>query len=112
MNLGNMRERITIKGQTIAVSGTGAQTTTDTTIASVWASVKPVRGNESDDAGRLASIQTYLVTIHYRADIDTANFITWGAKELQVRAVTDRWEQNNGTPTQFLTLECEYGRQI
>lgn len=112
MNVGKMRERVAIKGYTTATSGTGAITETPTTIATVWASVMPIRGNESQDVGRLAAIQTYLVKIYHRTDVDTSNYITWGSKDMQIRSVSDRWMQNKETPGQFLTLECEYGSQV
>ena len=112
MNLGHMRERIIIKGYSVVTSATGAQTQTETTTATVWASVKPVRGKEGEDAGRLASLQTYLVKIHHRTDIDTSNHVLWGTKEMQIRSISDRWMQDKETPEQFLTLECEYGSQI
>ena len=112
MNVGNMRERVAIKGYTTVKSATGAEINTETTIAAVWASVTPIRGRESQDVGRLAALQTYLVKIHYRTDVDTSNFIVWGAKSMQIRSVTDRWEKDKGTPEQFLTLECEHGAQV
>ena len=111
MNQGNMRERVIIKGYTVTKSATGADIKTETTIATVWANIKPVRGGESQDVGRLAAMQTYLVKI-YKRDIDTSNFIVWGAKEMQIRSISDRWEQEKETPGQFLILECEYGAQV
>lgn len=112
MNIGQMRDRVVIKGYTTVTSATGAKTRTSTTIATVWASIKPVKGYEGQDVGRLAGIQTYLVKIYDRSDVTTANYITWGTKDMQIRSVSDRWMQNKETPGQFLTLECEYGTQV
>ena len=110
--IGEMRHKVTIKGYSVVKSATGADIKTETTIGTVWATIKPVRGNESQDAGRLAAKQTYLIKIYSRTDVTTANFIVWGAKEMQIRAITDRWMQDKSTPGQFLTLECELGSQI
>ncbi|MBL4802637.1 MAG: phage head closure protein [Emcibacter sp.] len=110
MKIGHMRDRITIMRKTVATSDTGATETTDTVLATVWANVKPIRGREGQDAGRLATIQTYLVKIYSR-DVTTADFISWGEKNMQIRSISDRWEAENETPGMFLTLECEDGVQ-
>ncbi|WP_339862359.1 phage head closure protein [Paremcibacter congregatus] len=110
MNIGSMRERVTIKKYTTVQSATGATTDTETTVATVWANIKAVRGTEAQDAGRLAAKQTYLVTIYTRT-LETGYFLLWGTKKLNIRSISDRWEQNKGVPGQFLTIEAEDGVQ-
>ena len=112
MNLGDMREQITLKGYTTVKSGTGAETRTETTIATVWAKITPVRGREAQDAGRQTPLQTYLVKIHKRTDLDTLDFVVWGTKDMQINSIEDRWQKDNDPPGLFLTMECEYGPQV
>jgi SPP1 family predicted phage head-tail adaptor len=109
--IGQMRHRIAIKSRTSVKDDTGGDTFTNTTTTTVWAKITPVRGREGQDAGRLAAIQTYLIKI-YDTTIDTSYFLTWGTKNLQIRSVEDRWQQDGDTFGQFLTLECDDGSQV
>tara|TARA_R110002072_G_scaffold100778_3_gene222009 strand:- start:1432 stop:1767 length:336 start_codon:yes stop_codon:yes gene_type:complete len=110
MNTGNMRERVTIKKYTPSTSATGAITETETTVATVWAEVRAIKGREAQNAGRLATIETYLITIYTRV-IDTGYFLEWGGKKLNIRSISDRWEKDKTMPGQFLKIEAEYGVQ-
>lgn len=112
MNVGEMRHQITLKGYTVVISATGAEERTPTTIATVWAKITPVRGGEAPDAGRNTPLQTYLVKIHNRSDLDTLDYVVWGAKEMQINSISDRWQQDGDEYGLFLTMECEHGTQV
>lgn len=104
--IGKMDERVSIQESSEADDGYGVTLTwaniaTDPT---VWAEVKPVKGREYEDRGRLATMETYLVRIRYRTDVTTANKLVWGSKELDIRHVADREMKG-----QYLWLECEHG---
>jgi len=99
-----MRERVTIKVNSYAKDALGANIPTVTDLATVWAQVKPVRGQEMKDIGRLASKELYLVTIRHRTDVTTDNSILWGAKLMNIRSVQNRDERKA-----FLSMECEAG---
>ena len=99
-----MRERVVIKANTYAKDDLGANIPTVTTLATVWARVQPLRGNELKDIGRLAGKQLYLVVIRHRTDLTTDNFITWDGKDLNIRSIQNRDERNA-----FLSMECEEG---
>lgn len=102
--LGSLRERVTIQTFTDTSDGGGGSTRTWTNLATVWANVKPVRGRETQDTGRLASLQTYLVTIRYRTGFDTTARLLWGSKYLNIRSLENRDERKK-----FWTMECEEG---
>lgn len=112
MNVGEMREKITLKGYSVVKSATGAETRTAATIATVWAKITPVRGREAPDAGRNTPLQTYLVKIHNRTDLDTLDYVVWGAKDMQITGISDRYQQDGDEAGLFLTMECEYGAQV
>ena len=74
----------------------------------MWARVHPLSGDESKDVGRLAAKQLYLVSIRYRNDINSDNFIVWmsrtGDITLNIRSFENRDER-----AQFLIMKCEEG---
>lgn len=105
--LGSLRERVTIQTFTDTSDGGGGSTRTWTNLATVWANVKPVQrrsNQEQVDAGRLASLQLYLVTIRYRTGFDTTARLLWGSKYLNIRSLENRDERKK-----FWTMECEEG---
>lgn len=104
MAAGRLRERVTIQTFTEASDGGGGVTRTWSNLATVWAEVKPVRGSESKDGGRLAGLQTYLVTIRHRTGFDTSARLLWGSKYLNIRTM-----ENRDMRKEFWTMECEEG---
>lgn len=99
-----MRERVVIKVNSYAKDDLGGNIPTVTTLATVWAKVQPLRGQEMKDIGRLAAKQLYLVIIRHRTDLTTDNFIVWDGKTLNIRTIQNRDERS-----QFLSMECEDG---
>lgn len=105
--LGNLRERVTIQTFTESSDGGGGSTRTWSNLATVWAEVKPVSrvaDRERVDTGRLATIQTYLVTIRHRTGFDTSARLLWGSKYLNIRSI-----ENRDLRKRFLVLECQEG---
>lgn len=103
---GSLRERVTIQSATEAADGYGGNTVTWATLATVWAQVTPVKGREAEDVGRLAGLQTYLVTIRHRTDVGLDDRVVWGSKTLNIRSLTNRDEHKH-----WLVMECEEGVQ-
>ena len=106
VTIGQLREQIKIQKFTEIIDAGGGRARTWADFVTVHANVKPVKGREGNDAGRLASLQTFLVTIRYRADFDTTARILWGTRYLNIRSVENRDERKR-----FMTLECEEGVQ-
>lgn len=102
---GDLRERITIQTAAAVTNAGGGRTNPWSTLATTWARVQPVKGGENEDAGRLAGLQTYLVTIRDRT-ISLSNRIVWRGKTLNIRSITNRDERQH-----WLTMECEEGVQ-
>lgn len=106
--LSKMRERVTIQENSTTPDGYGGAQDGWANIAStpiVSADVMPVKGREGDDAGRLASVQAYLVTIRYRSDVTPANRLLWGSVELNIRSVTNRDQKRK-----YITIEADSGK--
>jgi len=99
-----MRERVILRANTYTKDALGGNIPTTTDLATVWARVQPLRGQELKDIGRLAAKQLYLVVIRHRTDLTTDNIIIWDNKTLNIRSIQNRDERS-----QFLSMECEDG---
>lgn len=73
LDAGELDQRVTLQSPVLNAGGDEVASYSD--IATVWASVTPIRGNEKDLADRETSIQFRLVRIRYRAGLDTAKRI-------------------------------------
>lgn len=104
MRVGELRERITVERATTVSDGAGGQTVTWTGAYTLWANVTPVRGREQEHLGRLATVETYLITVRHGPSITTKDRILWREKALNITAAQDR----EGT-RQWLTIEAEAG---
>lgn len=104
MTAGKLRERITIQSETSTSDGGGGYTVGWSNVATVWAQVKPQRGNEALEAMQMRDTQLYDVIIRYRTDVLPKNRITWNNRIFNIRAVMNKDERDK-----YLTLVCEDG---
>lgn len=106
MKIGELTERVSIEYATTADDGLGGQIVTWTARypKKVWAKVQSVRGREENRIGRLATVETYLVTVRFGVTAETVDRVVWRDKTMNIRAASDR----EGT-REFWTLECEAG---
>ena len=106
--LGRLFERITIEQSTPSTNTQGGQTLTWSTLAQVWAAVRPLRGaaREQLQAQKVGAIIAHEVEILYRADVTPKMRIAWtpyggSAKTLEVHGVYPKDGRRNR-----LLLEC------
>jgi len=104
VKIGDLIERVTIEYATTTNDGIGGKSVTWSPRYTVWANVQSVRGREEERLGRLAAVETYLVTVRFAVNATVTDRITWRGKTMNIRAAADR----EGT-REFLTLECEAG---
>jgi len=69
MQAGRLRRRVTIQRKTVTRDSFGAETITWQEVATVWASVEPLRGREFLESRRAEAEVTTRITIRYRAGI-------------------------------------------
>ena len=100
-NPGQMRERVTIQKRAQTVDTFGEVSTQWAAHATVWAEVKPVRAREGDDQMQVATAETFLITIRYRADVKPLDRITWRERTLNIRTA-----ENRDMRQQWLSMEC------
>ena len=104
--IGELDERIELQRETFVEDDIGGQTSEWVTQATVWAHVRPLRGNERLHSDMLMAHGGYRVVIRNRSDLDIrANWrVVWRG-----RAMNIRFPEYSGPRDLYLVLECEAG---
>lgn len=90
---GSLTERVAITQDTKTPDTQGGRSASESTLATVWARVRPLSGRELMQAQAVSSEVQYEVTIRYRADVTPQMRLTWtpyqgaAARTLQILAV-------------------------
>ena len=89
MNPGDLRNQITIqqKALPVAQDSTGQETPTWSTVATVWASIEPLRGQEFLEATRLQADIDVRIRIRYRPGLKPAMQVLHDNRILQIMAI-------------------------
>lgn len=81
---GKLRHRVAIQRLDDVVTTSGATSDTWVTVATVWASVEPVRGRELLRGHVIHGDTTHMVTMRYRAELTRKHRILWGARVFDI----------------------------
>lgn len=116
MPVGDMTERVSFVRSGRTKRADGGYDVADSTLATVWASVRPVSAREGEEAGRLVGAVSYLVEV-WRDDLPsgltTDDRVTWvapaGGSDVQfnLRGI----EMPRGRDL-LVKLICEKGTQL
>jgi SPP1 family predicted phage head-tail adaptor len=87
MQIGRIRNRVTLQQLTTANDGQGGRAKTFATLAQVWARLEPWKGNENVSAGQQHSELLTKVTIRYRDDVKPKQRIVFGSRTLEIVTV-------------------------
>lgn len=85
---------MTLQEPVTAQNGYGERTTTWSTVATVWASVEPLRGREFFDAERVQSEISHRVRMRYRSGMSSKLRVLLGSRVLQIEVVIDVEERH------------------
>lgn len=96
-----MNKRVAIQVDTQTPDGQGGFTSSWATIATVWASINPVKGYEKFQAGQLQTPVTHDILIRYRSGIITANRLLFNSRIFEIKEIINQNEDNV-----FLKLKC------
>lgn len=102
-----MDQRITLQVPTLTSDGGGGQTATWGNIPStpvVWARVRPLRGDEDMEDGRMDAVGLTEFTIRNRTDITERMRIVWQSENYNIRRIFRR-----GPRPLYVTIEAERG---
>lgn len=101
MNVGQLRHRVTIQQLTRVEDEGGGYAEVWTEVATVWAAIKPLRGNERYEAQQVQSTLTHKVTIRYREGIKPQMRLTYKGRIFDIESVIDIEERHR-----WLELLC------
>ena len=101
MMAGQLRKRVAIQSVGSAVSDYGELTNSYTTDATVWASIDPVSGAETDIASELVGTVTHKIKMRYRAGLTANNRLTYDSRTFEI--ISSRNWQERGI---FLEVLC------
>lgn len=91
IDIGRMRERVTIKAPTEVRSRSGETTLNwDTTVATVWANVGGLSSRDILQAQQANVIATHRMRIRFRDDVTHLHRIVWRGKTMEIASVVDR----------------------
>ena len=85
--IGALRERLTLESPSRADDGGGGAVVTWTTVAQVWAAVRPISGDERLRHDAVTARVTHEVWIRHRGDVVPAMRFTSGPRILDIVAV-------------------------
>lgn len=86
---GQLNRRIVIRAATATADLYGGTTETVADVATVWAKVEPLQGNEQLLAMQTGMTRPHRFVIRYRSDVTGATEIQYGAQRFNVTSVTD-----------------------
>lgn len=90
MNPGALDQRVTLQSKSVTRAANGEEVVTWGDVATVWASVAPIRGREFFAAAQMADSIDHRVVIRHRAGIAREMRVVWGAVALDIVTVIYR----------------------
>lgn len=95
MRAGLLRHRITLQNRTTTPDGYGGQTVTWTDLATVWASVMPLRSREYWQAQQIKSTTTHEIEIRNpHVTIGPEDRILFGTRNFTIDGIRNAEERN------------------
>jgi len=89
MNIGRLNKRISILKKVDTINALSQKSKSFETVATVWASVAPVRGTERYELQKIHEEITYRVYMRYLANVRADMFIQYGDKVYEIQSVID-----------------------
>ncbi len=104
MKAATLRHRVSLQSAADTADGGGGTTTVWSDVATLWASIEPLKGSERLFAQRLESRVTHRLRLRHRIGVTTAMRVKFGARIFNIRAVINPGERNR-----LLVVLCEEG---
>ena len=101
MRAGRLRQRIQLQSKATTADRTGTPTETWATYDTVWAEVKPLRGQEQQQGDQVQGRMTHLVTLRYHSSITIEHRIYFDSRYFDINAVANVYERNI-----YMELSC------
>lgn len=94
MQAGRLRHRVTIQNAVEARNAYGEAIKTWSTVATVYASVEPIRGREMFDAEQVQSEVTHRVRLRYRPGLTSQMRLLFNGRMFEIQTVINVNERN------------------
>jgi len=94
MRIGDLRHRISLQELVSIPDGMGGFSEEWQDVATVWASVEPLRGQERYLAQQTLQEVTHKVTMRYREGVSTRMRIFFGGRLFTIKAILDPEERH------------------
>lgn len=102
--IGKLDQRVTIQTLTRVADSMGGAPETWAELATVWAHVRPMRGDEGYTGDRVDATGTYRFVIRNRTDVSEAARLQWQGETYNIRAV-----RREGPRPMYLDIDAERG---
>jgi len=89
LDAGSLNRRVTIEAEQRVANGQGGWITSWEPVATVWAEMIPLRGDEALQANIVRSVQLWKVTIRHRPSVTTAHRLRYRDLTLNIRSAAD-----------------------
>lgn len=89
MDAGRLNKRVTIQSRGAGVDSFGAPNGTWTDIATVWASVSPLRGQERMNTQQTQADIDHKITVRYRPGLVAKQRLKYGVRLFDIESVID-----------------------
>lgn len=94
MRTGRLRHRIIIKSKTVSRGASGQENITWTTVATLWGSVEPLRGNEFLESMREGAEVTTRIVVRYYPSLDPVMRVYWGSHVYDILSIINPDSRN------------------
>lgn len=104
MNIGKLRDRVTIQAPSESRSPSGETTLSWVTVATVWASVDGLSSRDILQAQQANVVATHKIRIRKRSDVTHTHRILWKSVIMEIASVVSR---DNSTALEILAKEVQ-----
>ena len=110
MDIGRLDQRIEIRRNVTTDLGAGDQSSAWATIATLWATARPLTGSEGDQGDSVEAVRRVRFTLRRTsvpASVTEKDVIRWQGRDHNIRYIND-----SGPRTMHISFDAESGVQI
>ncbi len=107
INAGRMRHRVVVERATKTPDGAGGYALSWAAVATIWADVRPVSGNERYLSMRVEDDVSHTILTRYRNDILPSDRLSFDSRLMQVKSVINVEERSR-----YLEIKAVEGEAV
>lgn len=104
ISVGRLRYKVALQSAAGASDGAGGYTESWSTIANLFADIRPTGGDEAYRQGKVQDKVTHRIYIRYRSDIKTSYRISYDSRIFNIQSILNLDERDR-----WLELTCSEG---